>query len=406
MRHRIKDRITFRPCVYESGLEERVLLSVVDVLPSGLTPPPVAVASFSPDPAAPAPAQATTTGEGTPAGAPSAVQGPGNTDVLSVGSSAALGVSSGRSISVSGASVGSGYLDYTAFQAASNLAVDPTYALRISGVVPVNTPGGPLPGVLGTPHSVLGMWGYPNGLGNGFYEYVSATARSTPFLSDFTQGFVWLAQGFALNGTGMSINPTGPGTGAARGVFEPVSIVPAGPGGAGIETGLAAGPVVGPRGLPNQGREVTAGGRAEIRAARPPIGFEIGYVDLVLPVPEAPRAGETSPGNPDAGRVAPEAKGPASTSPDNPGGIDGAEPQPAVPDSASVRPVPVPGDHGGTSAHTGRLDRTDEGGGNGNGNGNVRTEPGADRSASGTASAEAAPAGANDVPAGPGSGGQ
>ena len=107
---------------------------------------------------------------------------------------------------------------YTQFQSISLLASEPAYALALPGSGLTNVAYGALPGVLGTPHSAIGYWGYSNGYGNGFYQFVSTAMNSGPQFNNAYRGYFRLKDSF-ISGFGFSLTTQGSGAASSPAVF-------------------------------------------------------------------------------------------------------------------------------------------------------------------------------------------
>ena len=87
----------------------------------------------------------------------------------------------------------------------------------IPATVAINLPTGQLPGIAGTPNSAIGYWGYTDGFGNGFYEFVSETESDPGYFNSLNQGFSMLKDSFT-SGFSFPSPPWSPALGQVRAV--------------------------------------------------------------------------------------------------------------------------------------------------------------------------------------------
>ena len=98
----------------------------------------------------------------------------------------------------------------------------------IPATIAINLPTGQLPGIAGTPNSAIGYWGYTDGFGNGFYDFVSETESDPGYFNSLNQGFSMLKDSFTsgfsfpqptlVSGTGTGTGGLGTGTGDLGGL--------------------------------------------------------------------------------------------------------------------------------------------------------------------------------------------
>ena len=189
----------------------------------------------------------------------------------------------------------------------------------IPATIAINLPTGQLPGIAGTPNSAIGYWGYTDGFGNGFYDFVSETESDPDYFNSLNPGFSMLKDSFT---SGFSFpqltQPTqGPSTGT-------------GTGGLGTGTGDLGGPGMGIGGLgaghlrfggtgkggTGLGGKVSGGFGSEPPAPVTPPEPRRGGPGTAATGPGGPGTAATGRGGPDTAATGP---GTAATGPGGPG---------------------------------------------------------------------------------------
>src|SRR5208283_2119560 len=215
MHKRKRSRMGFRPCVSQTFLEDRLVLNSDAV---GVSPPIQAIATVSPSTASSAVSAAK---QALVAASPSqsslAISTSNQfTDSTRTGSTGVESTDTGIATSI----VGSTQALPTPFDNSLQNSTGNVKSLYdIPATIAINLPTGQLPGIAGTPNSAIGYWGYTDGFGNGFYDFVSETESDRDYFNSLNPGFSMLKDSFT---SGFSFpqptQPTqGPSTGTGTG---------------------------------------------------------------------------------------------------------------------------------------------------------------------------------------------
>ncbi len=273
MKERKRVRMAFRPCVRQAFLEDRLVLNGGGAGVPGAVQAAAAHVAVLQAPASPfvtgyAPAAQVASAATAAAAAPSGSLlqgnvggltsnsvtgsgGGGSNQIVLTGPGSQAGVgSSGGSTQASTTTPGlegsgSSVTGLSGFNSTTSIPLGITlnYSLYSPGTALPAIPTGPLPGVLGTPHSAIGYWGFTSGFANGFYSFRSSTMRSTAFFNSANRGYFRLSETFqggygftpptlAGNGNGMGTAGIGSSPGGAGGIgTEPGGIGTGGLGG-------------------------------------------------------------------------------------------------------------------------------------------------------------------------------
>ena len=210
MHKRKRSRMAFRPCLSQAFLEDRLVLNSGAV---GVSSPIQAIATHAPVAASPSQSSLAISNSNQFTGS----TGTGSTGAGSAGTGS-TGVES-TDTGIATTIVGSTPALPTPFDnSLQNSTSNVENLYDIPATIAINLPTGQLPGIAGTPNSAIGYWGYTDGFGNGFYDFVSETESDPGYFNSLNPGFSMLKDSFTSGFSFPQPPPTlGSGTGTGTG---------------------------------------------------------------------------------------------------------------------------------------------------------------------------------------------
>ena len=196
MHKRKRSRMAFRPCLSQAFLEDRLVLNSGAV---GVSSPIQAIATHAALIRATA-SPAALVQSGLAASSPTATSSLARlaparqcTGSTGTGSTGVESTDTGIATTI----VGSTEALPTPFDnSLQNSTGNVENLYDVPATIAINLPTGQLPGIAGTPNSAIGYWGYTDGFGNGFYDFVSETESDPGYFNSLNRGFSMLKDSF------------------------------------------------------------------------------------------------------------------------------------------------------------------------------------------------------------------